>query len=161
MAAKRTQWEVQSLLKAARTSTKGLHQRHVVALSVAATLIVVAVLVGTHAWLTRPRGKITYPKTHTTIQGRLVELKGYTRHLPPDRHYIWLAVDVPKLNLCWPKRRIYTPNKEFKIKIDERGPNPVFKVSLYAVNRDYHESILKWFDEIRLFWKRGRFTNAA
>ncbi|MBI9083507.1 MAG: hypothetical protein JEZ11_07910 [Desulfobacterales bacterium] len=50
------------------------------------------------------------------------------------------------MKLCWPKRQIFKVTDRFTAKIDERGPNQDFIVSLYAVNRDYHQQIKEWFD---------------
>ena len=96
-----------------------------------------------------PQGKIT---TTDNGQGsRLIEIQGYTRNIPPERNYIWVAVDIPSLNLCWPKRRIYDRNKQFRTKFIENGPNPMVEVSLYALNRDHHQEIKVWREEIKLF----------
>jgi len=79
-----------------------------------------------------------------------VEIEGYTKNIPLERKFIWLAVDVKDLGLCWPKRQIYNPNKPFKTMIYENGPYKNFTVSLYAVDRDFHDAILKWQDVVRV-----------
>ena len=96
-----------------------------------------------------PRGKIT--ATDNGQGSRLIEIQGYTRNVPPEQKYIWVVVDIPSLNLCWPKREIYDRNKQFRTKFMENGPNPTVKVSLYALNRDHHLEIGRWRNEIRLF----------
>ncbi|MCF8078624.1 MAG: hypothetical protein K9K88_05005 [Desulfobacterales bacterium] len=103
-----------------------------------------------------PRGKITRPLTGAAVP-RIFELRGYTENIPPERRYVWITVDVPELGLSWPKRRIYNVNEPFKTKIFEAGPNRTFTVSLYALNRDYTEEILQWFEENRLTGREAGF----
>ena len=76
-----------------------------------------------------------------------MEIEGFTKNIPPEHQYIWIAIDVPDLNLCWPKRQIYSINKAFKIKIYEGGPHAEFTISLYAVPRYLHVDILDWFKD--------------
>ena len=150
MAAKRIQRKAKGTSKFARAHSREIKLRHLISLTILLTHAFVAVAYGSYSIITRPQGRIISPGNNA-ITDRLVEIKGYTKHLPPDRHYIWVAVDVPRIKLCWPKRRIYTINDRFKTKIDERGPNKTFTVSIYAVNRDYHEQIQKWRKKIKLF----------
>ena len=93
-----------------------------------------------------PRGAITAPAKGSPIS-RVVEIEGFTKNIPPEHQYIWIAIDVPGLGLCWPKRQIYSINDAFKTKILERGPNDDFTVSLYAVPRNIHLDILEWFED--------------
>lgn len=53
-----------------------------------------------------PRGVITAPAEGSSTS-RIVELEGFTKNIPPEHQYIWIAIDVPDLGLCWPKRQIY------------------------------------------------------
>ena len=93
-----------------------------------------------------PRGEITAP-TEGSLTDRVVELQGFTKNIPPEHQYIWIAVDVPDIGHCWPKRQIYSINDRFKAKFLELGPNENFTVSLYAVPRNVHLDILAWIKD--------------
>jgi len=94
------------------------------------------------------RGEITAPAEGSSA-ARVVEIEGFTKNIPPEHQYIWVAVDVPGLGLCWPTRQIYSVNAAFKTKILELGPNADFTVSLYAVPRFIHKDILEWIEDCR------------
>ncbi|MCF8078616.1 MAG: hypothetical protein K9K88_04965 [Desulfobacterales bacterium] len=103
-----------------------------------------------------PRGKITRPIAQSIVP-RCFELRGFTESIPPERRYLWIMVDVPDLGLSWPKRRIYGVNEPLETKISEHGPNHTFIVSFYALDRDYTDEILEWFEENRLIGQEGGF----
>jgi len=98
--------------------------------------------------VTAPRGEIVSPAPGT-LTSRVVEIEGYTKNIPLERRYVWVAVDVKSVSLCWPKQQIYKPNEPFEIKIYEGGPNKEFVVCLYAVDQSYHNDILKWFEDVK------------
>jgi hypothetical protein len=95
--------------------------------------------------IVKPRGQILKPIEGATVSP-VFQIEGYTKFLPVERKYIWITVDVPSIGLCWPHRQIYKANDRFTAKIHEKGPNAEFIVSVYAVNRDYHNEIREWFE---------------
>lgn len=117
--------------------------------TMAAVLIVIGSAWIAFAYWKAPKGAITSPAEGFQTS-HVVAIEGYTKNLPPDRKYIWVTVDVPDLGLCWPKRPINRCNCPFKTKFFERGPNQKFTVSLYAVDRNHHDEILKWFEDCRI-----------
>lgn len=103
------------------------------------TIVVAAVIVAVaafsaHSYISAPLGKITSPKEGTPTSG-VIGIQGFTKNIPSERKYIWLAVDVDRLDLSWPKRQIPKANGAFTIKIVEAGQPGKFTVSLYAVDR--------------------------
>ena len=117
-----------------------------------AVFLFTASIYGAYVYFTRPSGRIASPEDGSLVS-RVFEITGYTKNIPPSRKYIWIVVDAEAIGLCWPKRPIHNLNGLFKTKIHEAGPNKNFVVSLYAVDRGYHEEILKWFD-------KNRFTDS-
>lgn len=116
-----------------------------------AALAVVLLLLAAYAGYDRfmaPAGRITAP-ANGAVAGRLFEVTGYTRNLPPERRYVWLVVEVPHLGLCWPKRHITTVNAPFSRKIHEQGPGKAVTLALYAVDRALHQDILAWIEDCR------------
>ena len=75
--------------------------------AIAAGLAVLAIAAGCFAYwhAIMPRGRFTSPAPGATVP-RLFELEGYTRNIPPERRFIWITVDVPKVGLCWPHRQV-------------------------------------------------------
>ncbi len=49
--------------------------------------------------------------------------------------------------LLYSKKPVVKPNKKFRIKLYEGGPNTNFTLSLYAVDESINNKILKWFEE--------------
>ena len=98
---------------------------------------------GTYFFSTQPFGKITLPLNHASTS-HIVELEGFTKNIPIDSK-LWIVVDVPSLDLCWPKRSIHKLNDKYKTTIRESGPNKEFIVSLYAVPAIIDDEIRDWF----------------
>lgn len=113
---------------------------------IAAVLIVIGSAWAAYTYWKAPKGIITSPVEGTQIS-RIVEIEGYTKNLPADRRFIWVAADVSDIGLCWPKKSIDKPNGPFEIEFLEESPNPKFTVSLYAVDHSHHIEILKWLEK--------------
>jgi len=126
-----------------RTHRKFLRRLALKPVIIIALLVLASVTYAGYRYYFVPFGKITAP-AEGALTDRVPELEGYTKNLPADRQYVYLAVDVPKLSLCWPKCRIYSVNDAFKKKIHERGPSSDYTVSLYAVPRNIHKDIEEW-----------------
>ena len=116
-------------------------------LAIVSGLAVLAIAAGCFAYwyAILPRGRFTSPVQGAVVP-RVFELEGYTRNIPIERRFVWVAVDVPEINLCWPHRQIYRPDEPFRVKINEQGPNRTFTVSLYAIPADLHREIREWFE---------------
>ena len=91
---------------------------------------------------TGPWAKISLPSPGTTT-GTNVKITAETRNIEPGQ-YIWLAVDKPKLGLCWPKPLKLHPNTAFATSIHEGGPNEPYRVSIYAVNKTLNDQWEDW-----------------
>ena len=97
---------------------------------------------------TGPWAKITFPLPGTAT-GTNVKITAETRNIEPGQH-IWIAVDKPDLELCWPKLPRLLPNTGFSTSIFERGPNEPYRVSIYAVNKIINDQWLDWLDRKQL-----------
>jgi len=97
---------------------------------------------------TTPTGKIILPLPGSKT-GNQVRVSGYTKNLAPGSDYVWLVVDKPDRGLCWPKRSRLKPNCSFATYIDENGPNELYLLSLYAVNKSMNNEFVEWFEEER------------
>jgi hypothetical protein len=95
-----------------------------------------------------PWARITFPLPGTTT-GTNVKITAETRNIEPGRH-IWLAVDKPNLELCWPKSPRLMPNTGFSTTIYERGPNEPYWVSVYALNKTLNDQWEDWVNKKRL-----------
>lgn len=95
------------------------------------------------------KGKILSPNQWQTT-GREVDVTGYSEQLIPGCDYVWLVVDKPDIELCWPKGSVIAPNTHFKTQIYEGGPEGKYVLSLYAVNLSRHEEFLAWIAKKRL-----------
>jgi hypothetical protein len=95
-----------------------------------------------------PWARITFPLPGTT-NGTNVKITTETRNIEPGRH-IWLAVDKPDLELCWPKSPRLMPNTGFSTTIYERGPAEPYWVSVYAVTKTLNDQWEDWVKMKRL-----------
>lgn len=76
--------------------------------------------------------------------GRQIAIQGETLNLPLERPYVLLAVDVPELQLCWPKGPWIEPNTAFQTTIFEGGNRPEVTISLYAVGPTIRQMVDTW-----------------
>lgn len=95
------------------------------------------------------KGELSSP-TQWETTGRNVDVAGYTQDLVSGCDYVWLVVDKPDIELCWPKGSVLAPNTHFKTQIFEGGPEGKYVLSLYAVNLSRHEEFLAWIAKKRL-----------
>ncbi|EMS79171.1 hypothetical protein [Desulfotignum phosphitoxidans] len=95
-----------------------------------------------------PWARITFPLPGTTT-GTKVKITAETRNIEPGQH-IWLAVDKPDLELCWPKSPRLMPNTGFSTTIYERGPNEPYRVSVYAVTKTLNDQWEDWVNKKQL-----------
>ncbi len=89
-------------------------------------------------------GKILSPSAGS-ITSQAVKVIGETKNLEPGQ-YVWLAVDKPKIGLCWPKEPKILPNTGFKTIIYEGGPKEPYTLSVYAVNKIINDQWQEWLD---------------
>ena len=92
---------------------------------------------------TGPIGKIKTPKVGSVTQKEF-KVVGETRNIESGQ-YIWLAVDKPGIGLCWPKVQI-AANTKFSTSILEEGPKGSFTLSIYILNKNFHEQWKGWQD---------------
>lgn len=106
-------------------------------------------------------GRLTYPKPETVV-GRIFKVAGETRNIP-TRQQIVLVVDVPELNLCWPKQPFIEPNIAFQTEIFIGRPMGEIHLSLYAVDAVYAKQIEDWFasDALNGMWRLPRRLKLA
>lgn len=95
---------------------------------------------------TGPWGKISSPSPGS-VTGHDVRVTAETGNMEPGQ-YVWLAVDKPKLGLCWPKIQV-EGNTDFKTVITENGPEEPYSLSLYAVNKTVHDQWQGWLKKKR------------
>lgn len=113
------------------------------------TIVFILILIGTYFLnpysnvASGPHGKIELPKKGTTT-GKEVRVIGETRNIQ-EGQYIWLAVDKPDVELCWPKKHIAS-NTKFSTTILEEGPEGEFILTLYALNENYRKQWREWQD---------------
>jgi hypothetical protein len=94
----------------------------------------------------QPYGKIISPIAGTTTS-TTVSVTAETRNIEPGQ-YIWLVVDKPGINLCWPKIQI-EPDTKFKTIIYEEGKKGPYTLSLYVVHKTINDQWQEWLgDEI-------------
>ena len=86
-------------------------------------------------------GKITSPIAGTATSVA-VNVTAETRNIEPGQ-YIWLVVDKPGINLCWPKIQI-EPGTKFKTIIYEEGKKGHYTLSLYVVHKTINDQWQKW-----------------
>ena len=91
-----------------------------------------------------PYGKIHSPKNGATT-GSDVKITAETRNLVPGT-YVWIAVDKPNLDLCWPKKLVKA-NIKFRTDILEEGPKERYGLSIYALNETLHNQWQEWKDK--------------
>ncbi|WP_084681226.1 hypothetical protein [Desulfospira joergensenii] len=96
---------------------------------------------------TVPYAKITTPSPGS-ITGEHVKVIGETRNIESGQ-YIWLAVDKPRLGLCWPKAPRLPSNTGFSTEIYEGGPEEPFTLSVYAVNKTVSDHWQDWLNKER------------
>ena len=89
-----------------------------------------------------PAGAILSPVQGSTT-GNTVRVQGKTQNIEPGK-YIWLVVDKPALQLCWPKIHCPEPNCSFMATIKENGSREAYVLSLYAVNERTHKYFTEW-----------------
>ena len=94
---------------------------------------------------TGPAGAILSP-THGSTTGNKVRVQGKTENIEPGQH-VWLVVDKPALELCWPKDTGIKPNCSFITTINENGPEEPYVLSLYTVNQTIHNQLADWTDQ--------------
>jgi hypothetical protein len=94
--------------------------------------------------ITGPYGKIINPITGTTT-GIEVNVTVETRNIKSGE-YVWLVVDKPEINLCWPKNKI-NPNTAFKTAIYEEGKKERYTLSLYMVHKTINDQWQEWLDK--------------
>lgn len=90
------------------------------------------------------RGIITTPEDDDSVL-RVFDAKGTIVNLPVD-FYLWLAVEHS--NLSWPKGPIRITDTIWTGKVYEGGspPDGHFSLSLYIVNYEGHQKIIKWVE---------------
>jgi hypothetical protein len=59
---------------------------------------------------------------------------------------VWLAVDKPKIGLCWPKGYKIPINTKIQTTIYEGGPKEPYRLSLYAFNETWSNNWQHWID---------------
>ena len=89
-----------------------------------------------------PGGAILSP-VQGSATGNMVRVQGKTQNIEPGK-YIWLVVDKPALQPCWPKIHCSEPNTSFMTTIKENGPPEAYILSLYAVNERTHKQFTDW-----------------
>ncbi len=94
---------------------------------------------------TAPWGKIISPAAGTTT-GEQIIITGETKNLESG-HYVWLAVDKPRIGLCWPKQSIREPDTKFRTTIFEGGPYEPYMLSLYILNKTLNDQWQEWVDK--------------
>ena len=94
---------------------------------------------------TGPIGAILSP-AHGSTTGNKVRVQGKTENIEPGQ-YVWLVVDKPALELCWPKDTGIKPNCSFITTINENGPEEPYVLSLYTVNQTIHNQLADWTDQ--------------
>ena len=92
-----------------------------------------------------PKGMILSPKPGSNT-GREVSVSVITRDLPLGRPHVYLVVDVPSIGYCWPKTSGIAPNTAFRTTIHEAGTRSNYRLSLYAVDNNLHQTIRAWFN---------------
>jgi len=95
---------------------------------------------------TKLYGKIMSPIAGTTT-GTEIKVSAETKDLEPGQ-YVWLAVDKPEIDLCWPKMSA-PANTRFMTTIKEAGPTGNYTVSLYAVPKTINDQWQEWLDQGR------------
>ena len=128
-------------------------KRHKVIISTSVTAICIPIFFlslsvlfsGTKA--TAPWGAISAPRPGA-VTGTDVKVVGETRNIEPGQ-YIWLAVDKPRLGLCWPKSPRLSPNTNFSTVIYEGGPEEPYTISIYAVNKTVNDQWQEWIAKER------------
>jgi hypothetical protein len=109
-------------------------------------LIAVLTLFSSDSDPNQPYGKITSPIAGTTTS-TTVSVTAETRNIEPGQ-YIWLVVDKPGINLCWPKIQV-EPDIKFKTIIYEKGKKGPYTLSLYVVHKTINDQWQEWLgDEI-------------
>ncbi len=91
---------------------------------------------------TSPRGKIISP-VEGTVTGNEINVVCETKNIEPGS-YIWLAVDKPKLGLCWAKAFSLPINTRVRTTIHEGGPKEPYRLSLYILNENYNTQWQDW-----------------
>ena len=84
----------------------------------------------------QPYGKITSPIAGATTSVA-VTVTAETRNIESEQ-YIWLVVDKPGINFCWPKIQI-EPNTKSKTIIYEEGKKGDYTLSLYVVHKTIND----------------------
>ena len=93
---------------------------------------------------TSPWGKIITPAPGSTTSKNVAVLLE-TKNIGTGQ-YLWLVVDKPHLELCWPKASKIQPNHKLQVNIHESGPKEPYTLSLYLVNKTIDDQWQYWFD---------------
>ncbi len=122
---------------------KQTSKRHIplIGTLLACLLIAVLTLFSSDPDQNQPYGKIISPIAETTTS-TTVSVTVETRNIEPGQ-YIWLVVDKPGINLCWPKIQI-EPGTKFKTIIYEEGKKGHYTLSLYVVHKTINDQWQKW-----------------
>ncbi len=115
-------------------------------------LVIIAVIWGLYLFFStlpaNPWGKITSlsSKNNPEINVKVI---GETKNIESGQ-YLWLTIDNPDSDLCWPKVPRISPNMKFQTIIDQENERKPFAISLYAVNRATNEQWQAWLSEGRI-----------
>jgi len=104
-------------------------------------LIAVLTLFSSDSDPNQPYGKIITPIAGITTS-TTVNVTAETRNIEPGQ-YIWLVVDKPGINLCWPKIQI-KPDTEFRTIIYKKDKKGSYTLSLYVVPKTINDQWQKW-----------------
>ncbi len=131
-----------------KAKNKQTSKRHIplIGTLLACLLIAVLTILSSDSDPNQPYGKIISPIAETTTS-TTVSVTAETRNIEPGQ-YIWLVVDKPGINLCWPKIQI-EPDTKFKTIIYEEGKKEPYTLSLYVVHKTINDQWQEWLgDEI-------------
>ena len=131
-----------------KAKNKQTSKRHIplIGTLLACLLIAVLTILSSDSDPNQPYGKIISPIAETTTS-TTVSVTAETRNIEPGQ-YIWLVVDKPGINLCWPKIQI-EPDTKFKTIIYKEGKKEPYTLSLYVVHKTINDQWQEWLgDEI-------------
>ena len=129
-----------------KAKNKQTSKRHIplIGTLLACLLIAVLTILSSDSDPNQPYGKIISPIAETTTS-TTVSVTAETRNIEPGQ-YIWLVVDKPGINLCWPKIQI-EPDTKFKTIIYEEGKKEPYTLSLYVVHKTINDQWQEWLGD--------------